>query len=269
MTITQCAFRETNKTILNNSWTDDYTYGAMAVSSTYTYSASHNSFSDFSAHVIGDEIYITGKQASLINNNDRVKFDCDPLDFTGQGLTASGIVVFTMPQNSFNSNSKLAFYFKFSTPQSLESLVYPDEDYGIYNWIKPDTDLSYETTNLLLATYPYLTTGIKCQLVSSAYTFDETHQYLSDFTGLLGSAVNLSGKAISISSSGANTILSASRAEFPALTSEVSAAGLVVYLDNTEKELLFFVAISSVTAFDQYDSIQLSNGLYYLRGDTL
>lgn len=39
-----------------------------------------------------------------------------------------------------------------------------------------------------------LTTGtnpIKCQLVSSAYTYAATHQFLSDVTGLIGSAVAL------------------------------------------------------------------------------
>jgi len=90
----------------------------------------------------------------------------------------------------------------------------------------------------------FLTDTIKAAILSSAYTFSQAHQYLSDLTGVLGS-VTLTGKSCT------NGVLDADDA---VVTGVLASPGhiVVVYKDTgvagTSQLMLYF---DQGTGFDQ------------------
>ena len=122
-----------------------------------------------------------------------------------------------------------------------------------------------------------ITPVLKCILLDTSYTFDPTHDLLSDVTpneisttGYTAGGVVVTGKTVSIDTSTTpdETSFRAADIAFPGLTGTANVGGIVIYYDHANaanRYLLCHIAGSEVTGtgftvrFTPYDTVN-ANG---------
>lgn len=134
MATTSKQFRATQRNLGRYTWNNDNTFGAKLVSESYTYSKDHSTYADFKDHTIGQEIAVQNKSKRLFNRSQFTVYDCDDLDFSSQGtLSARGVVVFHMPNNTAQDENPILFFYDFGETISITEPLPVDADYGLYS----------------------------------------------------------------------------------------------------------------------------------------
>lgn len=96
----------------------------------------------------------------------------------------------------------------------------------------------------ILGSTNMLTDNIKCRLVTSAYTYSDAHQFLSQTTGGIGDSSNLASKSLTNGVFDANDVSIIS-------TSTASAVAYILYVDSgtasTSQLLMYYDGIQIIT----------------------